>query len=110
MVSLQNSLGLLPALLFLAKELQSQKIDPSLSERKKLEYYTNANLEVAIKLNHQTAVSEAYEKSLNNMKEKLKILKSDLKSSKEIINADLEEAKKMRDTMVTFVKNKKKKI
>lgn len=90
----------------LAKELQSQNVDATLPERKKLEYYTEANLEVAIKLNHQSAVSEAYERSLQNMKEKLKILKSELKSSKTTISAEIEAAKIMRDTRAEYAKVK----
>lgn len=86
----------------LAKELQAQKIDSSLSEKKKLEYYVNANLEVALKLNHQSAVSEAYERSLQNMKDKLKTYKNEFKNVKASLKQELDILKQERDKRISF--------
>lgn len=86
----------------LAQELQAQKIDSSLSEKKKLEYYVNANLEVALKLNHQSAVSEAYERSLQNMKDKLKTYKNEFKNIKASLKQELDLLKQERDKRISF--------
>ncbi len=88
----------------LAKALQNQTIDPSLSERKKLEYYTNANLEVAIKLNHQTAVSEAYENSIKNMKDKLDLYKKEYASKNKDIKKEIDTLKDEMEKRVEFAK------
>jgi len=90
----------------LAKELQSQIIDTTLPERKKLEYYTNANIEVAVKLNHQTAVSEAYERSLQNMKDKLVLLKDELKKSKGEIKSEIDQLKSEKEKRIALAEEK----
>jgi DNA topoisomerase I len=95
----------------LAKELQSKPVDPKLSEAKKVEIFTEANLQVALKLNHQTAVSEAYDKSIDNMKDKLKSLQDELSTAKSIIGKEKEEAKKaMEDGLAYAAKKGNKKM
>jgi len=90
----------------LAKELQRQVIDTTLPERKKLEYYTNANIEVAVKLNHQKAVSEAYDHSLQNMKDKLVLLKDELKKSKSEIKSEIDQLKSEKEKRIALAEEK----
>lgn len=90
----------------LAESLKKKKIDPNLKDNKKLEYFTEANLDVAVKLNHQSAVSEAYEKSLDNMKEKVKELKKELKKVQKEAEDEIARAKETRDARVSFAKNR----
>ncbi len=92
----------------LAEKLRQQKIDSKLSVPKKLEYYTEANLEVALKLNHQRAVTDAYDKSLNNMKERLKDYKQQLKGKKKEKEEALKEALESKRERVKYAKQKKK--
>lgn len=91
----------------LARRLKEQNISDGISASKKLEYYTEANLDIALKLNHQTAVSESYDSSLNNMKNKLKELKAQLKQKKKEQKTELEEAKEKKDQRVAFAKERR---
>lgn len=90
----------------LSEKLKSEKLDKNLKDGKKLEFFTEANIDVAIKLNHQSAISDAYEKSLNNMKIKLKELKSELKRLEKESADEIKRAKDTRDTRIGFAKNK----
>jgi DNA topoisomerase-1 len=91
----------------LAKELKKQEIANDISAAKKLEYYTEANLEIAKKLNHQKAVSESYDTSLSNMKERLKDLKKQLKEKKKLQKEEIAEAKEKKDQRVAFAKERR---
>lgn len=90
----------------LAKQLKNQIIDPNIKDSKKIEYFTEANLDVAIQLNHQSAVSEAYERSLQNMKDKLKDIKKELREVKKEMKSELERAKETRDLRVETAKRR----
>lgn len=90
----------------LAKELKSKKINPNLSGPKKLEYFTEANLDVAIQLNHQSAVPKTYDESLGRMKDKLKEVKAELKKVKTEMKEELDQAKEDRDNRITVAKSK----
>lgn len=90
----------------LAEKLREQNIDKDLAPGKKLEYFTEANIDVAIRLNHQTAVSEAYEKSLANMKERLKEYKKQLKDKKAEAKDGIESAKVARDNRLALAKKR----
>ena len=94
--------------ILLSKSLKKQIIDEKLKDNKKLEYFTDANLDVAIKLNHQSAVSEAYDKSLKNMKERLKLLKEDLKIVQLEVKEELFKAKETYSKRVEYAKEKYK--
>lgn len=91
----------------LAERLKSQNISDKLSAPKKLEYYTEANIDIALKLNHQTAVSESYDNSLDNMKIKIKDMKKQLKDKKKEQKVELEEAKEKKDQRVAFAKERR---
>ncbi len=91
----------------LAEELASQDVS-QLSPAQKLKYFTDANLTVAKKLNHQTAVSPAYKEQLKNMKIKVKEVKEELKEKKVVQKDELESAKNTRDARVTSAKNRYK--
>lgn len=90
----------------LAEELKSKVIPADLKEIKKIEHFMQSSLEVSIKLNHQSAVSEAYDKSLDSMKTTLIKLKKELKIMK--IEYDEEEIneKKSRDERIIYAKEK----
>jgi DNA topoisomerase-1 len=90
----------------LAKELQSKPVDSKLSEAKKVEIFTESNLTVALKLNHQTAVSEAYDKSIDNMKGKAKDLQAELSTAKSIISQEKEDAKKAMEDGIAYAAKK----
>ena len=90
----------------LATNLKSTVIDPDLKDTKKLEFFTEANLDVAIQLNHQSAVSEAYENSLKNMKIKLKEIKKQLREVKKDKQNELTIAKTTRDSRISLAKGK----
>jgi len=92
----------------LSESLKKQIINEKLKDNKKLEYFTDANLDVAIQLNHQSAVSEAYDKSLKNMKERLKLLKEDLKNAHPEVKEELFEAKETYNKRVEYAKEKYK--
>lgn len=91
----------------LANALKSKELDPSLKETKKLEFFTHANLEVAIKLNHQSAVSNAYDESINRMISTLESMKSELNQLKTNFNKILNEAKIERDNNIELAKKMK---
>ena len=88
----------------LAEELKKKDVPADLKEIKKVEAYNEANLEVALKLNHQSAVSEAYDKSLQNMRTTLVELKKELKSVKEEYDREEEKERKMRDERFAYAK------
>lgn len=90
----------------LSKELSKTKIKKDLKAGKKLEFFTEANLNVAIKLNHQSAVSEAYEKSLKNMKLKLKEIKPTLKLLKAETEKEIKLAEEKRKERVAYANKK----
>ncbi len=90
----------------LAEELKQRIIPEELKEIKKIEAYNEANLEVALKLNHQSAVSEAYDKSLNNMKTTLDELKKELKSMRSEHDSIEATEKKSRDERIAYAKEK----
>ena len=73
----------------LANELKARNIDKDEVDRKKLLAFTEANLEVAIKLNHQSAVSKNHDASVEALKEKLAAHKTSLKD----LEKEYEEAK-----------------
>ena len=90
----------------LANALAKTKIKKDLKPGKKLEFFTEANLDVAIKLNHQSAVSEAYEKSLKNMKLKLKEIKPTLKTLKIEADKEIKLAEEKRKERVAYANSK----
>ncbi len=90
----------------LAEELKQKQIPADLKEIKKVEAYNEANLEVALKLNHQSAVSEAYDKSLQNMRQTLTELKGELKTIKSEYDKTEEEERKTRDERIAYAKEK----
>jgi len=94
--------------ILLASCLKDQTIDEKLKDNKKLEYFTDANLDVALQLNHQSAVSEAYDKSLKNMKERLKLLRGDLKIAQPEIKTELDKAKEVYNQRLNYAKEKYK--
>lgn len=81
----------------LAEELAKIEVSSEDSPFKKLEAFTYANLTVAHKLNHHSAVSEAQKRSLNNMKDRLKRYKEELKQKKQEMKEELAAAKEMKD-------------
>jgi len=83
----------------LAEELAKQDVS-KLTAGQKLKYFTDANLTVAKKLNHQTAISPAYKEGVAKMKEQLKELKLELKTHKDETKAQVEEAKTLRDAVL----------
>ncbi len=87
----------------LAEELAKENVG-HLTPAQKLQYFTDANLTVAKKLNHQTAVSPAHKESVSKMKEQLKEMKAELKEVKENNKAELEEAKTIRDELIAKAK------
>lgn len=89
----------------LAEELAKQDVS-LLSSTQKLKYFTDANLAVAKKLNHQSAVSPAYKENMAKMKEQLKELKAELKEAKENNKNEIEEAKRIRDELISKAKDK----
>lgn len=91
----------------LAESLSKKEVPAGLSSPKKLEYYTEANLDVAVKLNHQKAVSEAYDNSLKNMEQRLKDYKSELKERKKSEKEKIAEAKEKKDDKVKWAKEKR---
>lgn len=91
----------------LAKSLSAQEVPENISSPRKLEYYTEANLGIAKKLNHQKAVSASYDESLERMKHKLKDYKSEFKEKKKIWDNELSEAKEKKDQRVEFAKERR---
>lgn len=91
----------------LAEALKSKPIDPSLKEIRKLEVFTEAALEVSIKLNHQSTVSEAYDNSLEKMKNILKAMKEEYKSLKISIDSDIMKLEDQRDQNIEYFKTKR---
>lgn len=89
----------------LAEELAKEDVS-TMTPAQKLKYFTDANLAVAKKLNHQSAISPAYKESVSKMKEQLKELKAELKEVKENSKSEIEEAKKIRDDLITKAKDK----
>lgn len=89
----------------LAEELAREDVS-GMTVGQKLKYFTDANLTVAVKLNHQSAVSPAYEASLKNMKDKLKTYNKELRDKKKEMKNELEEAKNRRDDRVAYAKEK----
>jgi DNA topoisomerase-1 len=87
--------------------LKSQNIPDKISASRKLEYYTEANIDIALKLNHQQAVSESYDNSLDNMKNRLKEMKQQLKEKKDECKKELEEAKEKKDQRIDFAKDRR---
>lgn len=92
----------------LAQELQKNPIDPNLKPNKKLEVFTEANLQVAIKLNHQSAVSKNYDNSLQKMKDKLNELKRQLKDLEKGSKIEINKGKEKRDSKIAYAKNRYK--
>jgi DNA topoisomerase-1 len=90
----------------LAEELRQKSVPSDMKEIKKIEAYNEANLEVALKLNHQSAVSEAYDKSLDNMKATLIELKKELKEMRAEYDSVEASEKKSRDERVAYAKEK----
>ena len=88
----------------LCQALVSKELDPNLKEAKKLEHFTNANLEVALKLNHQSAVSAGYDVSVSRMKEVLAQTKKEYNELKASIDGDLDAAKAERDKKIELAK------
>lgn len=91
----------------LAKSLMNQNVPENVSAPKRLEYYTEANLEVAKKLNHQKAVSVAYDESLEKMKDRLKEYRAKFKEKKKQQKVELDEAKEKKDQRVAFAKERR---
>lgn len=91
----------------LANALKSKDLDPSLKDAKKVEFFTQANLEVAIKLNHQSAVSDAYDESIDRMKATLKSMKAEFADLKTNLNKMIDEAKAERDNKIELAKGMK---
>lgn len=91
----------------LAEELAKEDVS-TLSSAQKLKYFTDANLTVAKKLNHQTTVSPAYKESLKKMKDRTKEIKSELTGKKKEMKNELEAAKKMRDERIAAAKKRYK--
>ena len=91
----------------LAEALKNNPVDPALKENRKLEVFTNANLAVALKLNHQSAVSEAYDNSLDKMKSTLRAVKEEYKIIKTSINSDIKKLEEQRDNDIEFFKQKR---
>jgi len=89
----------------LAEELSKGNLK-GMTVGQKMKFFTDANLEVAIKLNHQTAVSPAYKISLKNMKDKLKNMKIELRDKKAEASIEIEKAKKIKDERVKLAKKK----
>jgi len=89
----------------LAEELAKEDV-VKMTSAMKLKYFTDANLTVAKKLNHQSAVSPAYKESMNKMKEQFKELKAELKDIKESSRIEIEEAKTIRDELIVKAKEK----
>ena len=90
----------------LAKNLKSKKLDKNLKPTKKLEIFIDANLKVAKKLNHQSAVSDASKNSLKNMNKKLNDYKKQFKVLKASVAKELEVAKEERKGRLSFAKNR----
>jgi len=90
----------------LAKELRSHSVDKNEEDRKKLLAFTEANLEVALKLNHQTEVPKAYNNILDSLKEKISLLKDEYKIIKTEGEKILIESKKMMVARVERAKAK----
>jgi DNA topoisomerase-1 len=91
----------------LAQALAKQAIDPSLKEIRKLEIFTAANLEVALTLNHQTAVSEAYDNSVVKMKSTLKAMKEEYRELKSSIKNQILKLEEQRDHNIEYYKSKR---
>ena len=91
----------------LAEELRKKDIS-SEKEIKKLQYFNEANLEVAIQLNHQSAVTEAYDTGLKKMKETLVAYKKELTDFKKEYEATELAVAKMRDERIAYAKEKYK--
>lgn len=89
----------------LAEELAKEDVS-KMTPAMKLKYFTDANLTVAKKLNHQSAVSPAYKESMNKMKEQLNELKTELKTAKNASKAEIEEAKNTCDEIISRAKEK----
>lgn len=91
----------------LANALKTKELEADLKDSKKVEFFTQANLEVAIKLNHQSAVSDAYDVSVDRMKDSLKSMKAEYSTLKAEFNKLLEEAKTERDNKIELAKGMK---
>jgi DNA topoisomerase-1 len=91
----------------LAEELAKEDV-AGMTTAQKLKYFTDANLTVAKKLNHQTAVSPAYKEQLKRMKDKLKQYKQELKEKKSLQKEEIDEAKDMRDKRLEMAKTRYK--
>lgn len=74
------------------------------SVAKKLLYFTEANLEVAKKLNHHSAVSKAQKESAKKLKEATKEIKAEYKEALAEFAEIKKNAKLIYDTMVTRAK------
>lgn len=90
----------------LAEKLRENTLPETMKEIKKVEAYNEANLEVALRLNHQSAVSEAYDKSLQNMRTTLAEMKKELKGLKVEYDKAEETEKKGRDERILYAKEK----
>jgi DNA topoisomerase-1 len=90
----------------LANELRKQNVEKSQKMGRKLEAFTEANLEVALKLNHQSAVSTAYENSLDNMKHKVGELKQQLKRIKDEADIEIKKAEITREERQSYANNR----
>jgi DNA topoisomerase-1 len=91
----------------LAQELKNTPVDPEWKERKKVEAFTEANLAVAIKLNHQSAVSANWDVSLDKMKTELKMLKEVQKTEKDGLQKNLADLKLERKNAIDVQKKRK---
>jgi chromosome segregation ATPase len=91
----------------LAEELAKEDV-AGMTTAQKLKYFTDANLTVAKKLNHQTAVSPAYKEQLKRMKDKLKQYKQELKEKKSLQKEEIDAAKDMRDKRLEMAKTRYK--
>ena len=58
-------------------------------------------------MNHQSAVSEAYDNSLDKMKNSLRAMKEEYKSLKASINSDIKQLEEQRDCNIEYFKQKR---
>ena len=94
--------------MLLCEYLRENPVDPNWKERKKVEHYTEANLIVATKLNHHSAVSAGYDKSLDVMKQNLKLAKEVQKTEKADLQKNLDALKAERKAALDLQKKRKK--
>lgn len=90
----------------LAQELQKLKNLDKMTVQQKLKAFTDANLTVAVKLNHQSAVPKKFNENLKTLKQKLNSYKSELKSLKSESKKNLKELKIQRDEKLIKIDEK----